>query len=256
MCTFTFSSIKEVRAFAASTFPGGDKIFKRADVATYEDFVEVLYEDIDDIIRLLEQNRELQNGLPEDVTTIQLVTNLRSRGYEAHHDLKINGHTDISVTRGTYLWIGEAKKHNSTDYVYEGFLQLTTRYSTGVPDQNAGGLLIYLHTQPNTVGVMENWRNHLAGKGLPNYTAAKCPKSVFAIRSSHTHETTGLDFYVRHIPLSLYFAPMDKSGVKTRARAKAAKAAKPAAKAAKAAKPAAKAEVAAKPAAKPAKASA
>ena len=107
---------------------------------TYDEFIEILYRDIDTVISQIQENPELRQKDSENRITIDIVTCLELLGYMASHDRKSGGHTDISVKKSTFLWIGEAKIYHGCKYLWGGFLQLTTRYSTGDSTQRHGGI--------------------------------------------------------------------------------------------------------------------
>ncbi len=191
--------------------PGLDGFASRLLVATYDDFIERLYKDIDKVIYLLEENPELRQSDTEDRLTIEIRNNLRCMGYNADHDSKIGGHADLVVRKSDFTWIGEAKIHREYDYLWEGFQQLTTRYSTGDSNQRDGGLLIYIRVK-DTNQVIQKWKELLASKQLPNYSVWICEIRNTSFFSIHKHERSGCNFKVRHMPIMLYFKPRDKSG--------------------------------------------
>jgi hypothetical protein len=179
---------------------------------TYDEFVKVLYIDIDRIIYQLEENPELRQNDNEDRLTIDIENQLRCMGYNASHDSKVGGHTDISVRKGSFLWIGEAKIHKSSyDYLWEGFQQLSTRYSTGDSNQRDGGILIYIRCK-DTTSILKRWQDYLRGKNLPDYSCEPCKIRSLSFFSTHKHERSGQAFQIRHMPVILHFDPKDKSG--------------------------------------------
>lgn len=178
-------------------------------VQTYDDFIEVLYKDIDLSIKNLEESAELYQKCEEDLLSHVIATYLRGKGYSATHDEKHRGHCDILVRKGNYKWIGEAKIHGAYDTLFKGFQQLNTRYSTGDINQTAGGMIIYIRGK-NAKRVMETWETHLKGKNLPDLITDTPPRESLAFFSTHTHEGSGLSFKVRHMPVLLYFNPEDR----------------------------------------------
>ncbi|WP_446875408.1 HEAT repeat domain-containing protein [Phormidesmis sp. 146-35] len=176
-----------------------------------DDFIGQLYKDIDRVIYQIEKNPELRQQDGEDRLTIEIVGSLRSSGYRANHDCKIGGHVDLTVEQNDLIWLGEAKKYKDNNYLWEGFLQLTTRYSTGDTNQNSGGLLIYIFNE-DAKSIMEKWQNYLLSKSLPDYSYKPCELRNLAFISSHRHERSGALFHVRHMPVLFHFAPKDKSG--------------------------------------------
>ncbi len=179
---------------------------------TYDEFIEVLYIDIDTIIYRIEENPELRQNDNEDRLTIDIENQLRCMGYNSSHDSKVGGHTDLSVRKGSFLWIGEAKIHRSSyDCLWEGFQQLSTRYSTGDSNQKDGGILIYIRVK-DAASILQKWQRHLCGKKLPNYSFSLCKRRNISFFSTHKHERSGQAFQVRHMPVILHFDPKDKSG--------------------------------------------
>lgn len=176
----------------------------------YDDFVEVLYHDLDKIISIIQENPELRKKDAEDRLTIDFEVPLRCMGYEASHDSKIGGHADLVVKKNTFLWIGEAKIHRDYNYLLEGFLQLSTRYSTGASNQKNGGIFIYIRQQ-DAKSILERWEKHLLDK-VPNLSCHPCQIREESFFSEHKHERSGRDFKIRHMPVILYFEPKDKSG--------------------------------------------
>ena len=204
-------TVAQLRALAP-VIPGVGPFFDRLLARDYEDFLRVLYQDIDSIIGGFQENPELLRNDGEDRITSELKRSLRLLGYAATHDEKIGGHSDL-VVRGkvqNYLWIGEAKIHGAYDYLYQGFQQLTTRYSTGDANQDCGGMLIYIKNN-DAKGVVVNWRAHLKAKALDEYSESDCqdrPNFVFYI--THKHERSGAPFRVKHIGIILGFDPKDR----------------------------------------------
>jgi HEAT repeat protein len=175
-----------------------------------------LYEDIDKVISLIRENPELRQNDKEDRLTIDIVNQLRCFGYDASHETKIGGHVDLVVRKDDLLWLGEAKIYSDNNYLWEGFLQLTTRYSIGDSNQEHGGLLIYIR-QGDASSIMKKWQEYLLSKNLPDYSFKPCKMNRAAFISTHRHERSGKPFHVRHIPVMLHFAPQDKSGRRRKA---------------------------------------
>jgi hypothetical protein len=145
----------------------------------------------------------------EDGLTIDVVTSLNHMGLQATHDEDIGGHCDI-VVRGEdgFLWLAEAKIHNAYDWLAKGYQQITTRYSTGMPGQDAGALIIYCKAA-NVKGIMDKWREHFAGL-FSDAVIVDCEKSALSFISTVTHARSGLPFRLRHIPISVWHDPKDK----------------------------------------------
>ncbi|MCG7869361.1 MAG: hypothetical protein JAY74_23685 [Candidatus Thiodiazotropha taylori] len=187
-------------------------ILERILASTYAEFVEVLYSDIDQVTNYIEQSPQIytQDAHGEDRISLNIVNSLKSMGYFATHGAFSGGNTDISVTTDYYTWIGEAKIHRSYENDFEGFLQLTTRYSNGAENADQGGLLLYIYNE-NAQDIIARWCTFLDSKSLPEYTRSACPKKRMAFYSCHQHQTSGYPYKVRHMPVLLNHDPKDKS---------------------------------------------
>lgn len=188
------------------------RIAKRILVDSYDDFIDTFYDDIDQCVIEIERNRELRQESGEDLISVDIVSMLKVIGYNATHDAKTGGHVDLTVHHAKgYEWLGEAKIHSTYDYLYEGFLQLCTRYSTGSPTSSCGGILAYIKTH-DASSVMANWRATLHEKGLPSYEDWDCEKRMgLSFFSRHTHDVSGMPYTVRHMAIMLSHSPRDRS---------------------------------------------
>ena len=194
----------------ASTTPGGLVTVELLLADSYESWVDLIERGLDNIISILGENPELRQEREEDEITIEIISMLRIHPLNVAHEAKVGGHADI-VVRGkeNWLWIAEAKKHtNNYSWIFQGFQQLSTRYSTGTQAQSRGALLIYTY-QANTLRMMQRWKEHLKD-GEPDVTI--CPRregNLIDFVSRLPHERTGLAFSVTHTALSLFFNPKD-----------------------------------------------
>jgi hypothetical protein len=165
---------------------------------------------IDFIAQDLSRTRHLRQHKSEDLLTTDVVTGLVLMGFQASHDTDIGGHCDVVVGgRDNFLWLGEAKTHKDYDWLYKGFQQLCTRYSTGLPGQDIGGMLIYCYNQ-NALEVMRKWRERLSSERT-DLQVDDCEGNPLNFRSTHPHDVSGLPYRVRHVPILLYFKPEDKA---------------------------------------------
>lgn len=169
----------------------------------------VIVEDaIDAIATEFSETPHHRSNRDEDGLTIDVVTSLKQMGFYATHDEDIGGHCDI-VVRGkdSFLWLAEAKIHRAYDWLTKGYKQITTRYSTGMPGQDAGALLIYCKAA-NVKDIMDKWREHFGGH-FKDAEIRDCEKSPLAFVSTCTHPRSGLPFRIRHIPISVWHDPKD-----------------------------------------------
>jgi hypothetical protein len=211
-------TIAQLRAMGPIV-PGVGIFFDRLLANTYDEFVNVLYRDIDSVLGGFQENPELLKADGEDRLTSEIKRCLKLLGYSATHDEKIGGHSDL-VVRGKkdgFLWIGEAKIHAGYDYLYQGFQQLTTRYTTGDVNQDRGGMLIYIRNN-DAASVMAAWKAHLAAKVLEGYAESNCSERPnFVFYSTHKHDRAGTPFKVKHIGVILGFDPKDRRPAKSSA---------------------------------------
>jgi hypothetical protein len=179
---------------------------------SYDEFVSVLYEDLDECLAYIEEDPSLRQKDGEDRLTAEIIGMLRSRMYDAAHDEKIGGHSDIVVRHAKgYLWLGEAKIHSDYAYLAKGFNQLTTRYLPGTPTADRGALIVYVRGA-DCAKVVSKWRDRLRELSLPDYIEADCEKRLeLAFFSSHKHEGSGRPVSVRHLAVKQFFDPKDRT---------------------------------------------
>jgi hypothetical protein len=176
--------------------------------SSHEERLEAVNQAIDWIVLEHSKTRQHRQGRSEDGLSIDVVTELKAIGFAASHDTQYGGHCDIVIeARDGFLWIGEAKIHKDYDWLLKGFQQLDTRYSTGLPGQDAGGIIIYYFGQ-NLTNVMATWQDRLV-EARPDVQVTVCPINPLVRNSIHTHKNSGLPFRIRHTPISLYFKPED-----------------------------------------------
>lgn len=179
-------------------------------VESYEEFLEVLYSDLDYCNKLLVEHRQALQNDNEDRLSIQIVASLKFKGYIAEHDTQHGGHVDIFVKHNQFTWIGEAKIHSTYDYLMDGFLQLTTRYSAGVYNETSGGLFIYIRNR-DAKAVVDTWKEHLSCALADKIEFIDCTCNPDCFFSSIRHPVSGKQYSIRHMPIALHFEPQDKS---------------------------------------------
>ena len=179
-------------------------------VDSYDTFVEHVEDELASCIQQLEENPEHHHNQSEDQVTIAIRDMLVQKGIDAAHDVQHGGHVDLFIKKDTWKYLVEAKIYSGNAYNYEGWLQLTTRYASGNLC-NKGMLLIYLQSHSNTLKIMQDWKTHLEGK-VDNINVNFCNKNPLALVSTHDLIRTGSPYHVRHLSVSLYFKPLDKSG--------------------------------------------
>lgn len=202
-------NLRELELIFAQSPP--DRIrFNMVMATSYAQRVSCVEEAIDWIAREHTKTRQHRYDRSEDGLTTDIITDLKAMGFDAAHDKDYGGHGDIVIeARDNFLWIGEAKIHSSYEWLLKGFQQLDTRYSTGLPDQENGGLIIYCTGQKVDL-VMDKWAQYLK-LHRPDVDISTIEGYPLLRRSEHKHASTGRIFRVRHVPISLYFDPKDQS---------------------------------------------
>lgn len=159
---------------------------------------------------LVEHRNKMQKDDNEDLLTIQICGQLHGSGYQVEHDASIGGHCDV-VVRGDcgFLWLAEAKKHSGYAWLDKGFRQLSTRYSSGLFGQDHGEVFIYCFVK-DAKTMLEKWKCELVARNPEVTVSEDKGGNPLIFHSTHKHENTGSDFYVRHKVLALYWDPKDK----------------------------------------------
>ncbi|MGO7864967.1 hypothetical protein ELI36_19110 [Rhizobium ruizarguesonis] len=199
---FTLAAIK---AAASNPTPVGIML-DMALSETHEERLALVERAIDYIAQELVKNRHVQQDKSEDALTIDIVSHLRTMGFQASHDTQYGGHCDVVVeARDEFLWIAEAKKHTSYDWLLGGFEQLDRRYSTGLSGQDSGEMIIYCFGA-RLDKVMAEYQIRLTER-RPDVAFEVAGDNAIVLRSTHAHENTGRPFRVRHKGIPLYFKP-------------------------------------------------
>ncbi|APX15057.1 hypothetical protein BWR17_03785 [Phaeobacter inhibens] len=149
----------------------------------------------------------LSQNQGEDELSVTIVEQLRFYKIEASHDTQTGGHCDIHVHgKDHFLWIGEAKVHDSYAWLEDGFLQLSTRYATGGYGQDHGEIVIYCRGKKGAT-VLEEWKTRLTEAHIDVDIYDDQIGSRLWFRSKHECENSGTPFHIRHRLVPLYFAP-------------------------------------------------
>jgi len=176
---------------------------------THDDRLEAVQMAVDFACNELQLNKHKKQDLDEDQLTVELCSLLKTFGLQVAHDEQIGGHCDI-VVKGNdlFLWLAEAKMHTAYAWLDKGFKQLSTRYSTGVPGQDNGEVIIYCFNK-DAKAMVDKWREELTSRNPEVATKVSKCGSPLLFLSSHKHDASGLDFHVRHKAVALYWSPKD-----------------------------------------------
>lgn len=174
---------------------------------TSEEFTKVVNKAVDDILERMARNPQLRQDREENEITIEIVDQLNSMGFDASFDQSTGGHCDITVDgHQSHRWLGEAKKDKSSpQWIWEGFLQLDTRYLAATSKCRTGGILVYSY-RPNISDVMSDWKARLQ-KERQGIKIENCTEVANTFYSTHDHEKTKVEINIRHFPLCLFFDP-------------------------------------------------
>jgi hypothetical protein len=205
--SFADLTLKQLAELGSLNGPAA-RAARRLLVTSYSEFLEVLYEDLDESLKYIIQTRELRKNEGEDRTTADIIGQLLGRNYDAKHDEKHGGHCDIVVSHPSgYLWMAECKIHGAYDYLKQGFDQLCTRYMSGISNADHGSLIVFVYNK-DAKSVVEEWRQRLGQHGYGEYADADCPNwKELGFVTTHRSVGAGRLLKIRHTSLPLHFAP-------------------------------------------------
>lgn len=184
----------------------------RATCTNYSDFVTTLYVEIDTIVDGLERDANVLQASTENSLNADICRQLCRLGYTAVHDKNHRGHTDISVEFERYSWVGEGKKVASVNnsHLKDGYDQLVHRYVTGTSDADQAAVVVYCFAK-DAAHVTAQWKAHLkaCNSAVPGYAEniQPCQGNAFAFWTESKHESSGRILKIKHIVLSLHWAP-------------------------------------------------
>jgi hypothetical protein len=197
----------------------------RAVSESYDEFVDVLEEDLEFIILRMEANPQFFCNQLEDKITAEIGDRLRLLGYIVTGGAMQGGHTDLIVSYDNpeWSWLAEAKWYESLEKLKEGYLQLSTRYRTANLDNCRAGILAYLR-RSGAIDRLEEWKKTIIDfynwptlsldpdRKSEIVTIAPCFKNKnAAFLSHHPHSSYQVRFPVRHRILRFHWVPDDKS---------------------------------------------
>ena len=198
-------SLRELKLLARGNVPMEVSLGLLFAIAA-EDILALVDTAIDHIAQDFARTPKERQGRSEDSLTTDLVSSLRNMGFQAAHDTTVGGHCDIVIEgRGNFLWLGEAKTHSSYDWLVQGFNQLDGRYATASRHQDHGGIVIYCY-HGRVDKIMDEWAIRLK-QARPEVEVSRGAEDAEVFTSSHVHERTGRPYHVRHVAISLQWAP-------------------------------------------------
>lgn len=174
---------------------------------TDEQFKDVVNNAIENILERMARNPQDRQGRNENGITIEVVGQLEAMGFRASFDTSTGGHCDITVDgRLGHRWLGEAKVFKGAyTWLWEGFLQLDSRYMAGTPKCNSGGILVYTY-EKGIHDIMQKWKERLE-RNHDSIVVIPCSKNRNAFNSIHANQNTAEQIQLRHFPLNLNHEP-------------------------------------------------
>lgn len=195
--------------------PGGKNFVARMRARSFDEFIHVLHQDIDEVIKSMESNPQRHAKEDEDGLTYFIATMLKQRQYRARQGEVRGGSVDLTVEghQDDFVWTSEAKIYHSLPGVQQGFLQLHTRYSPADLLHDKAGLLIYIK-RPDAAALVNAWREEVHRLDFEDIKTMACPlRPILSFVSTHKSPRSGLHATTRHMSVSVYQDPQDKSGL-------------------------------------------
>lgn len=206
-------SLADVEALISRT-PNAQNLLRKELASSYDEFVEILYDELDIVIATLEANPQFYYSDDEDTITHHIISMLKMRNYAATQGTTTGGNVDVTVQgpEPLWTWIGEAKIYKTLDSLREGFLQLTTRYRNASPIHASRGILAYTK-RLDVATHFKSWSDEVMAMGLDNFVRNECIKrGNLAFFTTHKDKSSGLPVTIRHNAVCLYHLPEDRSG--------------------------------------------
>jgi hypothetical protein len=209
---FSLEAVAEV----AKHDPFLTNLFRRITVSNYDEFLDVLYDDMNLVIERLEGNPQNYPDESEDATTQLIADILWGMQYSASHNVQAGGNVDLTISKSSFKWIAEAKIFNNVGDMRKGYKQLATRYRPGMGSKGVmyGGLIGYLRRE-NAANHIERWKTAFSKMSVANgHVLTDCARRyALGFNSEHKHQDFGTPLRVWHTCVVLHFSPKDISGL-------------------------------------------
>lgn len=108
--------------------------------STYEEFLQSAIYAMKHCIAIVEQSGNRYYSFGEEELNSLLAGLMMGQSFSASTEKNRRGKIDITIEYGDFSWLVEAKLGKTNNYIFEGLLQILTRYATSEPDF---GLLVY-----------------------------------------------------------------------------------------------------------------
>lgn len=193
------------------------KYISKNNLKTYDSFVSNNLKIINDAVIFLSTQANYLHKLNEDQITVNIISYLNGANINASHDTNMNGHVDILIKEKNFNFCVECKINDrlGLGYLIGGMDQLVTRYSTGTIYDSKGAFIIY-HKKADLNSFIGRWKNHVETeyKNRDNNNGLFISSDISIDAQSqfntiHKHPKSGLNYIVKHIPISLYHNPLN-----------------------------------------------
>lgn len=202
-----------------------DDFLDLIDPQKFDEFSRSVFIELHKAVRLLESNADKYYNQSEEQisTTISLL--LQKSGFQTKSEPSSRGHVDIFVEKDKFKWLIEAKIGYNNQKIFEGLLQLTSRYLT---DQRSACLLLYFKKK-DIKESFESWKDYIKNKSWMQYAVKEkmveqcnfmygesvIKPDCFCIGNSFLSDAKTsagevLDIY--NLGVNLHFCPTDGSG--------------------------------------------
>ncbi|MDU9411178.1 hypothetical protein [Pseudomonas sp. zfem005] len=179
----------------------------RDSISCYADFTQFIHGELTNIFRDMVRSCHFFQKQSEDQITFHVISQFNTLGFRALHDPQIGGHVDICIEYDDYLWLAEAKIHTGYLHLQRGWEQLTSRYSTGMKNEDDGAFLIY-NFNKKALGVTKEWRSVLTDF-YPD-VEIQYEEDELDFHTVHEHVRSGRRYSVKHYNIPLHHDPKDR----------------------------------------------
>ncbi|EMY7639953.1 hypothetical protein ABCT75_004039 [Citrobacter freundii] len=202
-----------------------DEFLEVIDPQGFDEFSRSVLLSLKSAVQSIEKNSDKYYSLNEEQlsTTISLL--IERAGFKTKNEPSVRGHVDIFVEKDNFSWLIEAKIGYDNQKIFEGLLQLASRYLT---NQTSACLLLYFR-QSDIKTSFQSWKDFLQKKEWVTYARKHdiLDKCMFSFNSSQVTSdalcfgysflsdiktTAGEDVNIYHVGANLHYSPFDSSG--------------------------------------------
>lgn len=202
-----------------------DDFLDLIDPQKFDEFSRSVFITLRNAVKSIESNADKYYEQSEEQisTTISLL--IEKAGFQTKSEPSNRGHVDIFVEKDRFKWLIEAKIGYNNQKIFEGLLQLTSRYLT---DQRSACLLLYFKKE-NIKNNFESWKEYIQNKKWKDYAKMHdilndcelmygesiIKPDPFCVGYSFLAEaktTAGESLDIYNLGANLHFRPVDSSG--------------------------------------------